>query len=167
MLSTVFISGATGGLGRTMAVECASRGWNLFLTDMNFEKLSDFSKRLAHTYNVFVHCAACDMADAQSRAALIDVVLRQKVCFSMIVNVAGLDYEGPFLEKTRDQILTILNVNVISTMDMIHSLFRFRDHSKTFRIINGLQPGWHVPHACQGDLRRVQALFDRHDACAA
>ena len=34
MKSSVFISGATGGLGKAFAVECASRGWDLFLTDL-------------------------------------------------------------------------------------------------------------------------------------
>ena len=34
MDSLVFITGATGGLGKAMAAECASRGWDLFLTDL-------------------------------------------------------------------------------------------------------------------------------------
>lgn len=136
MLSVVYISGATGGLGRSLAVECASRGWNLFLTDINEKRLEAFSKSLSHAYNVYVDYAACDMTDANARAELIDKVLEKKLCLSMMINVAGLDYEGKFLEKTRAQILTVLNVNVISTMDMIHSLSRFRDRSRTFRIIN-------------------------------
>lgn len=31
---TALITGAAGGLGRAFAVECASRGWDLFLTDI-------------------------------------------------------------------------------------------------------------------------------------
>lgn len=30
----VMITGAAGGLGRAVAVECAKRGYNLFLTDL-------------------------------------------------------------------------------------------------------------------------------------
>ena len=29
--SLVLISGASGGLGKALAVECASRGWDLYL----------------------------------------------------------------------------------------------------------------------------------------
>jgi uncharacterized protein len=54
----------------------------------------------------------------------------------MAVNVAGLDHEGPFLEKSREQILGILNVNVLSTVDMMHSLAGLRDKARTFRLIN-------------------------------
>lgn len=39
MSSFVYVSGATGGLGKAFAVECASRGWDLFLTDLSSEKL--------------------------------------------------------------------------------------------------------------------------------
>lgn len=34
----VLITGATGGLGRAMAVECGKRGYNLFLTDVDTER---------------------------------------------------------------------------------------------------------------------------------
>ncbi|NCC69361.1 MAG: SDR family NAD(P)-dependent oxidoreductase, partial [Clostridia bacterium] len=31
----VMITGAAGGLGRALAVECGRRGYNIFLTDIN------------------------------------------------------------------------------------------------------------------------------------
>ena len=37
--SLVLISGASGGLGKALAVECASRGWDLYLTDLNAASL--------------------------------------------------------------------------------------------------------------------------------
>ena len=41
-----FISGATGGFGRMAAVECASRGYQLFLTDQKRAKASKLSAGL-------------------------------------------------------------------------------------------------------------------------
>lgn len=35
----VLITGAAGGLGRALAVECARRGYRLFLTDRNAQAL--------------------------------------------------------------------------------------------------------------------------------
>lgn len=34
MKSYVLISGAAGGLGKAFAAECASRGWDMVLTDL-------------------------------------------------------------------------------------------------------------------------------------
>ena len=132
----VYISGATGGLGRSMAVECASRGWDLFLTDMNGQRLEDFAHALSSAWNIKVDWAACNMADAGCRTALLETLRNRGVSLHMAINVAGLDYEGLFLEKTRDQIMTVLNVNVMSTVDMMHSLTALRDKSRTFRLVN-------------------------------
>ena len=36
---TALITGAAGGVGKAFAVECASRGWDLFLTDARGDPL--------------------------------------------------------------------------------------------------------------------------------
>lgn len=36
----VMISGACGGLGRAMALDCAQRGYDLFLTDLSQDSLN-------------------------------------------------------------------------------------------------------------------------------
>ena len=39
MRSKVLITGAGGGLGKAFCVECARRGWDLYLTDLRLEAL--------------------------------------------------------------------------------------------------------------------------------
>jgi short-subunit dehydrogenase len=136
MNSRVFISGATGGLGRSLAAECASRGWDLFLTDLHEDRLQNLAGALSSAYNVSVDWHACDMADAGSRTCLLDALRERNVRLHMAVNVAGLDHEGMFLEKPREQILTILNVNAVGTVDMMHSLTGLRDRTRRFHLIN-------------------------------
>lgn len=136
MNSMVYISGATGGLGRSMAVECASRGWDLYLTDMDSARLENLAQALSQAWNIRVEWCACDMADSQCRTALLNDIKGKGIRLHMAINVAGLDYEGLFLEKAREQILHVLNVNVISTVDMMHSLAAFRDRARTFRLVN-------------------------------
>ena len=48
----VLITGASGGLGRAIAAECASRGYNLFLTDINEEGLKLLRSGLERQYSV-------------------------------------------------------------------------------------------------------------------
>ena len=50
--SLVAITGAAGGLGKAFAVECASRGWDLFLTDLPGEPLETLAAGLRSTYGV-------------------------------------------------------------------------------------------------------------------
>ncbi len=136
MKSMVYVSGATGGLGRSMAVECASRGWDLFLTDMDSIKLANLAESLSAAWNVRVSHHPCDMANEASRTELLEAMQSKGIGLHMAINVAGLDYEGLFLEKSRAQIMNLLNVNVMSTVDMMHSLPTFRDKTRPFRMIN-------------------------------
>ena len=134
--SMVLISGATGGLGRAFAVECASRGWNLFLTDLHPERLELLAAGLRRVYGVQVLWEPCDLTDPNSRSALFERISAQQLCFWALINVAGLDFEGLFHERTRQQIRTIIRLNIEGTLEMTHALLEFRDRWQPFRIIN-------------------------------
>lgn len=134
--SLIAITGATGGLGKAFAVECASRGWHLFLTDLQNQPLQQLATSLARLYDVQVFTQTCDLTDMDARTALIEQIRTQGLRFWGLINVAGLDYEGLFYQQSRKQIHTILRLNIESVLDMTHSLFEFRDPHQSFRIIN-------------------------------
>lgn len=134
--SRVLISGASGGLGKAFAVECASRGWDLFLTDMNAPALETLAIGLRQSYNVDVITHACDLTDLEARLALFERIRVNSLRFWCLVNVAGIDYEGPFFEQSSQHIRTILRLNIESTLDITHAMLKFRDPYATFRIIN-------------------------------
>jgi short-subunit dehydrogenase len=131
----VFITGATGGLGKAFAVECASRGWNLFLTDLRQEALETFSGGLRNTYRVQVKHHACDLTDPVSRTSLYQAVWASHLRFYIAINVAGTDFEGPFYEQNRDQIRTIIRLNIEGTLDVTHAILEHRDPYSPFHII--------------------------------
>jgi hypothetical protein len=130
-----FISGATGGLGKAFAVECASRGWDLFLTDLNGDKLATLANGLENAYSIRVDSQPCDLTDAEQRAALLDSLRARGLRFRGLVNVAGLDFEGPFLETSRAQIRTIVRLNIEATLEVTHALLEQSDPAVPFRII--------------------------------
>ena len=136
MKSLVCITGATGGLGKAFAVECASRGWDLFLTDLSEFALSQLAHSLINTYNINVHYRSCDLTDFEARSALFEHLVQSGLDFNMLINIAGLDYEGPFSERTRSQILTILRLNIEANLEMTLAVLKLRDMSRPFRIIN-------------------------------
>ena len=134
--SLVMITGAAGGLGKAFAVECASRGWNLFLTDLRASQLEVLAASLRATYGVKVLALACDLTDADHRAGLFEAIQANQLRFWALINVAGLDYEGLFHECSRQQIRTILRLNIEGTLEMTHALLTYRDPLAAFRIIN-------------------------------
>ncbi len=131
-----FITGATGGLGKAFAVECASRGWNLFLTDLREEKLALLAHGLQRSYGVQVLYHAADLTNADSRDELFDKVHREGLRFRGLINVAGLDHEGLFLERQPEEITAILRLNIEATLIITHTLLAYRNHAVPFRIVN-------------------------------
>lgn len=136
MKSLVCITGATGGLGKAFAVECASRGWDLFLTDVSDAALSRLAESLRNTYGVNVIYRQCDLTDYAKRTELFDYMQENRMSFKGLINVAGLDYEGLFNERTREQIRTILRLNIEANLEMTYAILKLRDPGQTLRVIN-------------------------------
>jgi short-subunit dehydrogenase len=130
------ITGAAGGLGKAFAVECARRGWNLFLTDLRPEPLEILARSLQSVYGIRVLRFPCDLTDFDSRSALLEHLRKEPIRFEALFNVAGIDYEGLFFEQNRRQIRAILRLNMEGTLDMIHGVLPLRDPLRPFRILN-------------------------------
>lgn len=135
MRSKVFISGAAGGLGKAFAVECARRGWDLFLTDLDQAQLDELAGGLSRTYGIEVVSKAGDLMDPGSRAELFDDISRADHCFRGLVNVAGLDVEGIFRERTRTEVRCIIRLNVEGTLEVTHCLLEKTDPMTPFWIV--------------------------------
>jgi short-subunit dehydrogenase len=136
MHSLWLVSGATGGLGKAFAVEGARRGWDLLLTDLDDGRLALLAAGLERAYGVEVRWRRADLTQDASRTDLAEWIREQRLRVRGLINVAGLDHEGPFMERERTEILGILRLNIESTLMMIHAVLEFRDHCRTFRIIN-------------------------------
>ena len=136
MTSFLCITGAAGGLGKAFAVECAARGWNLFLTDISETALTELATALSNTYGVEVYSHRCDLTEINSRAALFEYLQQRRFSFWGLINVAGIDFEGPFSQKTRAQIRNIVRVNIEATLEMSHAILELRHPKEIFRLIN-------------------------------
>jgi short-subunit dehydrogenase len=135
MKTFILISGATGGLGSAFVFECARRGYSLYLTDFR-EEVKGFGEYVSKTFNVQVESRTCDLSSQQSRSEFFCSVKAEGRRFWGLINVAGTDYEGAFLDKPRDQILQLIHLNVESTVDMTHEIIKLRDPDRKFMLIN-------------------------------
>ncbi len=136
MNSYVMITGATGGLGRAFAVECASRGWNVYLTDLRAGPLEVLGQSLQRSYGVEVRWRECDLTDEAQRGRFFGDLLAGNVRFHGLINVAGGDVEGRFCEHRAEQIRSIVRLNVEAAVEMTHRMLDLRDGEATFRIVN-------------------------------
>jgi short-subunit dehydrogenase len=150
MNSFVMITGATGGLGSAFSAECASRGFSLVLTDLSPDGVQ-FANRIAERYGVEVRYYPCDFTSEVSRGELVHQLKADGLKFWSLINVAGLDFEGAYLGRTRKQILTLLNVNLVANMDMTHEISAITRSRKAFSPdINTCSMAGFLSHALLG-----------------
>ncbi len=131
----ILISGATGGLGSALATECARRGYNLYLTDRR-EDVCGFAEYLAKKYSLEARGMACDLTSQASRTEFLNALKAEGIRFRGLINVAGTDHEGAFLERTRDQITQLIRLNVEATLDLTHEILDLRDPDQKFMLVN-------------------------------
>ncbi len=131
----VLITGAAGGLGRAMAMECARRGFSLFLTDLDEEGLKHIVCGVFLAYGVRTSAFACDLTDNGEVEALFAAVEAAGEPVDMLFNVAGVDFEGGFLERDSARLLSIVRLNIEATLLVTHAALARRALNAPFRIV--------------------------------
>lgn len=129
------MTGAAGGLGRSLAVEAARRGWDLLLTDLPSSRLDELARALERSYGVRVATLFCDLTDTEARRELFRRVRALTPFLSGLVNVAGVDFEGAFEDLEPEAIQSIVRVNVEATLDLTRQALALRHKEQDFMLI--------------------------------
>ena len=131
----VLITGAAGGLGRAFAAECGRRGYSLFLTDINREGLLCLQRGLERQFNITVTTKACDLTNAESVNEMLELIDRHSIRFDMLLNIAGLDFEGSFMGREREKIIEIVTLNNAATLRITHAVIQRRRKGRCFTVV--------------------------------
>ncbi len=136
MRRRALITGAAGGLGKALAWEFASRGWDLYLTDITEGALEVLASGVKRAHAVDVLWSAADLSSQEGRAELIAAIRGAGLRFGALVNVAGFDLDGAFRERNHDGLVSLMRVNMEAGLVLIHALTEMRDGWEPLRVIN-------------------------------
>lgn len=106
------ITGASAGTGKQLAIECAKRGYNLFLVSLPQTGLEDFSLELRKTYPVDVQYLSIDLTKPNSPREVFDYSKLNQLSINILVNNAGLGFNGKLESLTAELIDTMILLNV-------------------------------------------------------
>lgn len=126
----VFISGATGGIGKAFAREFAERGDKLFLTGRSEDKLSALKKQLLDEFATECEIFACDLTNIDKIREMLAYADEKNIKFSGIINVAGVDIQKAFSDYTEEKLLFQIKVNAEATLYITHALLKRRASGK-------------------------------------
>jgi len=131
----VFITGASGGIGKELCLQFAEQGCKVFFTGRNKDKIieleKEFDKR-GYDYNFgFV-----DLTRSDRIHSFIKLVRETMINIDILVNCAGL-FLAKNLEKTEEEVFdNIFNVNVKAPFLFTRDFSKDMISNKWGRIIN-------------------------------
>jgi short-subunit dehydrogenase len=108
------LTGATGGIGRAIALQLAPQCSSLILMGRNTEKLEALKKELANIA-VNVQIVSGDLCEDSTSVRLMDAVLAQQGT-NLLINNAGISLFKSFETQTDKDITQLMLTNLISPM---------------------------------------------------
>lgn len=112
------VTGASSGIGRDMARDLATRGYNLILVSRDEQKLSELKKE----FNVEVTVIAMDLSESENCKKLHEEVKNKFGNIDILINNAGFGKFGFFTETNLDKEINLINTN-ITAVHILTKLF--------------------------------------------
>jgi len=130
------ITGASRGLGRAIALRLAASGASLILCARHRAELEDVADAARAISGQSIVIAPLDVTDAAQIDQVVETVLAQFGRIDILINNAGLSWYKPLTEWSRDEILTVVNVNLTGLMLMTHAVVSHMIQQQAGQIVN-------------------------------
>ena len=114
------ITGASQGMGKQMADECAKRGRNLLLVALPNENLKEFSKHLIRQYNIKADYFECDLIIKKSVENVFKWTQENNYAVDFLINNAGFGGAGSFEDYTFEYVNNMIDLNIRATTNLTH-----------------------------------------------
>lgn len=129
-MKTVFITGASSGIGKETAKLFQAKGWNVIATMRNPQA----EKELINLKNIKV--LQCDVTDQNSIKTAVDEGRKAFGNIDVLVNNAGIYTTKPLEMTSENDISCIINTNIIGTIHMTQMILPYFRSRKEGIIIN-------------------------------
>ena len=117
-MSTWIVTGASRGLGRQLALQLAARGDRVIAC----ARASDALQKLARDGEGRIVPLALDLSDAAAIAPTLRSALEGIDTLAGVINNAGIGSYKPFLDHSERELIEILQVNLVATMQVCHAV---------------------------------------------
>jgi short-subunit dehydrogenase/uncharacterized protein (DUF2062 family) len=126
--SFTVITGASKGLGKSMARECAKKGFNLVLVALPGENILSYASDLENEFHIEVANIEADLAN-QSELLHVAEWINKNFRVNNLINNAGIGGTLPFDEASSQYVDSILLLNISALVHLTHKLLpNIRQH---------------------------------------
>lgn len=115
------ITGASAGIGKQIAIECAKRNLNLFLVSLPNSGGEEFAHKLKTTYMVDVLFLPIDLTHYRAPRQVYSFAKKSHITVDKLINNAGVGFNGDFdaLKIEMADKMILLNIRAATLLTML------------------------------------------------
>ncbi len=116
-MKLAYITGASKGIGRSIAITFAKAGWDLILLSRNMDLLEKLKEELTNTQSK-ISLVKCDLSNPKEIKDFVRKSVEKYGCPSVLINNAGLAYNSRLLEMDLQKWDQIIQTNLTSVFQI-------------------------------------------------
>ena len=136
-MKTVLVTGSSNGIGRETIKKFAENNYNVVITYNNdYESALSLEKEVKDNYNVESLVIKLDISNEENIKDVVEKVINKFGKIDVLVNNAGIAIDTTFEDKTKDNFMKTLEVNLVGTFLVSKYVSRYMLENKSGNIIN-------------------------------
>ncbi|MEP7327514.1 MAG: SDR family oxidoreductase [Gemmatimonadota bacterium] len=111
-MGVALVTGASGGIGKELAIECAADGHDIVLVARDEGGLKEVAAEIEALYHVQTHVLPADLAERDAPARIVERLKSQNITVDILINNAGVGALGAFLSVEPATTLRMIDLNI-------------------------------------------------------
>jgi short-subunit dehydrogenase len=136
MKKYALVTGASKGIGKSIAFLLAQKGYNLLLVAQSEAELNTLSAAITSAHHVDVHYHAADLSNAGAATEIAGWYTGLAIPISILVNNAGYGQWGNFDELPLPGQMAMMRVNIDAVVELSHYFIPFLKLQQQAHILN-------------------------------
>lgn len=142
---SVVITGASRGIGRSLADRFAAAGHTVVLVARSSDDLDAARTELAGAHGVAVHAVACDVTLPDAPQRIAEVLAGLNLYCDVLVNNAGVGLAGPFADCDPSKLEALITLNITAVSRLMRAVLPEMVARGRGGILNIASLGGYVP----------------------
>mgnify|MGYP000927033196 FL=1 len=136
MSKVAFITGATRGIGRAIALELAKEGYNIALNYRTENEALETLKKEISELGVECYPVQGDVSKEEDSERMTKEIIEHFEQIDVLVNNAGITKDNLILRMKEEEFTDVINVNLVGTFNITKNVIKYMTKKRYGRIIN-------------------------------
>ena len=136
MSKVAFITGATRGIGRAIALELANEGYNIALNYRTENEALENLKKEISEIGVECYPVQGDVSKAEDSERMTKEIIEHFEQIDVLVNNAGITKDKLIQRMKEEEFTDVINVNLVGTFNITKNVIKYMTKKRYGKIIN-------------------------------